>query len=192
MVRQEQASSEASEDMETLSTAADTAVTRELDRMRADRTTPALLHGVLVGIAASEGRMSRAEASEVVSSRLAPGADPELVADFLLGLLQAAPDVLLRDQDLIEAVSAALGGLSDEAFLSVLPDLRKAFTFLKPTDTHHLATQIARLTGVQASSIDVVFSIDPALAERAQRMEQALVAGLVRDGLIRDGQPVAP
>ncbi|HMQ36565.1 MAG TPA: DUF5682 family protein, partial [Micropruina sp.] len=117
------------------------------------------------------------------AGHLAPGADPERVAEFLLGLLQAAPDLLLHTPELVAALNVALGGMEPEAFLSVLPDLRRAFTWLKPTETHRLAGLLAQLTGAAVAEFDTVLELDPALAERAARIERDLVASLVRDGL---------
>ena len=106
------------------------------------------------------------------------------MADFLLGLLRAAPDLVLHDPDLVATVSAALVALDEPDFLAILPDLRRAFTYLKPTETHRLAEQIARLTGVAAYEIDVVLRVDPDLVAIAQAIERDLVAGLIRDGLV--------
>mgnify|MGYP006888942854 CR=1 FL=1 len=65
----------------------------------------------------------------------------------------------------------------------VLPDLRRAFTWLKPTETHALAAMLARLTGAAVTELDTVLEADPLLAERAASVERELVASLRRDGL---------
>ena len=126
-------------------------------------------------------RWLRASGDERAS--LAPGADADRVAGFLLGLLQAAPDLLLHTPELVAALNAALAAMEAEAFLAVLPDLRRAFTWLKPSETSRLARQLAELTGARASDLDAVLSIDPAVAEQAAALERELTGSLVRDGL---------
>lgn len=158
-------------------------ITRELLRLRRDTRTPARLFGCLIGLAFCDAELGPAELAEATAAHLAPGADAERVADFLLGLLQAAPDLLLHEPDLVTAINVALGAMEPTAFLSILPDLRRAFTYLKPTETHRLAAQLAELTGAKVTELDTVLVVDPALAERASILEADLVKSLVRDGL---------
>ncbi|MFT3971318.1 MAG: DUF5682 family protein [Micropruina sp.] len=159
------------------------ALRRELRLLRRDPRTPARLHGCLLGLAFSDAELDADELAQASAAHLAPGADPERVAEFVLGLLQAAPEVLLHTPELVEALNTALGSMEPEAFLTVLPDLRRAFTWLKPTETHALAAMLARLTGAAATELDTVLEADPLLAERAASVERELVASLRRDGL---------
>ena len=159
------------------------AVAREVDVLRRTRAAAPILVGCATGIAASIGSLSRAEVAGAVVAHLSAGADPGRLADFLVGLVRACPDLVLRAPDTLEAVTRALTGLDEPGFLAILPDLRRAFTALRPTETHRLAEQVAALTGARASQIDVVWRIDPQWAEAGRRLEADLVAGLVRDGL---------
>ena len=159
-------------------------VARELARLRHEPMAAPEIRGCLVGLAAVDGSLAPDQVTQLAAAHLAPGVDPEQVADFLLGLLRAAPDLVLHDPDLVATVSAALVALDEPDFLAILPDLRRAFTYLKPTETHRLAEQIARLTGVAAYEIDVVLRVDPELVETAHTIERDLVAGLIRDGLV--------
>lgn len=158
-------------------------VRRELRLLRQRRSAPAQLHGCLVASAFTDHELDAAALHGEVAAHLHPGADPDRVAAFLLGVMRAAPDLITHDLDLLDAVSARLSDLSPDAFLGVLPDLRQAFTYLKPTETARLATQIARITGVSASEVDAVLRFDPALASRALDAERLLVASLQRDGI---------
>ena len=139
--------------------------------------------GCATGIAASIGSLSRAGVTAAVVAHLSAGADPGRLADFLVGLVRACPDLVLNAPDILEAVTRVLTGLDEPGFLAILPDLRRAFTALRPTETHRLAEQVAALTGARASQIDVVWRTDPQWAEAGRRLEADLVAGLVRDGL---------
>ena len=161
------------------------AVLREIDVLRRARAAAAVLVGCATGIASTTGSLSRQEVADAVVAHLSPGADPAALADFLVGLVRAAPDAVLRAPDTLRAVTRTLTDLDEPGFLAVLPDLRRAFTTLRPTETHRLAEQVAALAGADASQIDVVWSIDPAQAALGQQIEQDLVASLVRDGLGR-------
>ena len=159
------------------------AVRRELRRLRERRATPARLHGCLIGLAFCDAELGTGELARATAGHLAPGADPERVAGFVLGLLQSAPDLLLHTPELLGALNTALASMPVESFLAVLPDLRRAFTWLKPTETHRLAALVADLTGAAPAVLDAVIAVDPALAARAAVLERDLVAGLTRDAL---------
>lgn len=158
-------------------------VRRELVRLRRDPRTPARLVGCLIGLAFCDGVLDPDELANAAAAHLAPGADPDRVADFLAGLLQAAPDLLLHTPELVDSLNAALGAMDQQAFLGILPDLRRAFTYLKPTETHRLAARLAELTGARVTDLDSVLAVDPALVEQATTIERELVSSLVRDRL---------
>ncbi len=155
----------------------------ELRRLRTARQTPARLHGVLIGLAATDGELTSEELTREVAGQLSPGADPDQLSAFLLGLMQAAPAMILHQHDFLTAVNDAIASLDEPAFLQVLPDLRQAFTWLKPSETHELANQVAKLTGAKATDLDVVLRMDPSLAARGRAIEAGLLASLARDGL---------
>ena len=161
------------------------AVLREIDVLRRARAAAPVLVGCATGIASTTGSLSRQEVADAVVAHLSPGADPAALADFLVGLVRAAPDAVPRAPDTLRAVTRTLTDLDEPGFLAILPDLRRAFTTLRPTETHRLAEQVAALAGADASQIDVVWNVDPAQAALGQRIEQDLVASLVRDGLER-------
>ena len=123
------------------------AVAREVDVLRRRRDAAPILVGCATGIAASIGSLSRAGVTAAVVAHLSAGADPGRLADFLVGLVRACPDLVLHAPDTLEAVTRVLTGLDEPGFLAVLPDLRRAFTALRPTETHRLAEQVAALTG---------------------------------------------
>ena len=159
------------------------AVLREIDALRRARATAPVLAGCATGIAANSGTLTPQEVTDAVVARLSPGADPAALADFLVGLVRTSPDVILRAPDTLRTITRVLTGLDEAGFLAVLPDLRRAFTALRPTETHHLAEQIASMTGADAARIDVVWNVDSSQAAAGRQVERDLVASLVRDGL---------
>ena len=159
------------------------AVLRQIEVLRRSRDAAAVLVGCATGIAASVRALSQEEAVCAVVTHLAMGADPARAADFIVGLVRSAPDVLLHSPDAVEAVTGALTGLDDRAFVAALPDLRRAFTALRPVETHRLAEMVAQLIGAAASDLDTVWTVDPAHVALGSQIERDLVASLVRDGL---------
>ncbi len=158
-------------------------VLREVDALRRERATAPVLVGCATGIASTTGALGPQEVTDAVTAHLSPGADPAALADFLVGLVRTCPEVVLRAPDTLVALTRTLTGLEEPGFLALLPDLRRAFTVLRPLETHRLAEQVAALTATDASRIDVVWDVDPAQAELGQQIERDLVASLVRDGL---------
>jgi len=159
------------------------AVLREIEVLRRNRDAAASLVGCATGIAASVRVLSEEEAVHAVLTHLAVGADPARAADFIVGLVRTAPDVLLRSPDAVEAVTGALTRFDDRAFVAALPDLRRAFTTLRPMETHRLAGMVAQLVGTAASDLDTVWTVNPAHAALGAQLERDLVASLERDGL---------
>ena len=159
------------------------AVLREIEVLRRHRDAAASLVGCATGIAASVRVLSEEEAVHAVLTHLAVGADPARAADFIVGLVRTAPDVLLRSPDAVEAVTGALTRFDDRAFVAALPDLRRALTTLRPMETHRLAGMVAQLVGTAASDLDTVWMVDPAHAALGAQLERELVASLARDGL---------
>lgn len=155
---------------------------RELTRLR-QRPTSARLHGCLVAMAYTDSELDADQLRTEVAAHLHPGADPERLAAFLLGLLQAAPDLILHSPELLDALNDRLAELEPDAFFGILPDLRQAFTWLRPAETAQLAAEIGRRTGATATDLDAVLRFDPALAATAQQLERDLLASLARDGL---------
>lgn len=158
-------------------------VLREVDALRRDKATAPVLVGCATGIASTTGSLGPQEVTDAVTAHLSPGADPAALADFLVGLVRTCPEVVLRAPDTLVALTRTLTALEEPGFLALLPDLRRAFTVLRPLETHRLAEQVAALTATDASRIDVVWDVDPAQAELGQQIEHDLVASLVRDGL---------
>lgn len=160
---------------------------RELSRLRRTPADPRL-HGLLTGIAHADGEISSAQLTEAIAAFLHPGVEPEALAGFLLGLLQAAPELAGHSSELIETMNARLAEFDDEAFLRVLPDLRRAFTWLRPTETARVAQAVASLIGGDASDLDAVLAVDPHRMIEARNLEYELVRSLARDGLWREGR----
>ena len=105
---------------------------------------------------------------------------------FLNGLMTAAPELLLRLPVLLEGLDRLVQAWDADAFIAHLPDLRQAFTRLKPQETSDLASRIARLHCDEGSAATLVHIHDETSEQDLHmglRLESALAACLRRDGL---------
>jgi hypothetical protein len=155
-----------------------------------DEAAPAV-RGALLAVGSVDGDVSDDVLVARVRGALRPGADPALAVRFLGGVLRAAPDLLLHTPELFDAVDGAIRDLSPDAFLAVLPDLRRGFTWLRPTETHRLAGRVAERTGSRAADVDVRVRVDENDLAAGLAVERELAAVLARDGLAHwsGGQP---
>ncbi|MBE1874189.1 DUF5682 family protein [Myceligenerans pegani] len=159
------------------------AVARELARLRDDEGAAPAVRGALLAVGAVDGDVPDDVLVARVRGALRPGADPALAVRFLGGVLRAAPDLLLHTPELFDAVDGAIRDLTPDAFLAVLPDLRRGFTWLRPTETHRLAERVAERTGSRAADVDVRVRIDENDLAAGLAVERELAAVLARDGL---------
>ncbi|MCF4122481.1 DUF5682 family protein [Antribacter sp. KLBMP9083] len=158
-------------------------VQRELARLREDPATAPAVRGGLLALGYVDGEVPDDVLLTQVRGALLAGADPGAAVRFLGGILRAAPDLLLHTPELFDAVDGALRALSGEAFLAVLPDLRRAFTWLRPTETHRLAERAAARAGVRADMVNARVALDESDLAAGLAVERELAAVLGRDGL---------
>jgi len=92
---------------------------------------------------------------------LSPGSDPAYAAAWLEGWLRGSGLLLLHDEALWTVLDAWLAGLGGEAFVMVLPLLRRAFAAFPPAERRQLgelaAARVGRRTGTASdpAAVDV-------------------------------------
>jgi hypothetical protein len=160
-----------------------TAVVRELARLRDDRSTAPAVAGALLALGFTDGEVPDDVLVIRVRGALTAGADPGTAVRFLGGVMRAAPDLILHTPEMFDAVDDALRALQGDAFLAVLPDLRRAFTWLRPTETHRLAKRVAERTGARVDQVDVRVALSEEDLAAGLALDQELAAVLERDGL---------
>lgn len=160
-----------------------TAVVRELARLRDEPGTAPAVAGALLALGFTDGAVSDDVLVARVRGALTAGADPATAVRFLGGVLRAAPDLILHTPEMFDAVDDALRALDGDAFLAVLPDLRRAFTWLRPTETHRLAQRVAERTGTRADQVDVRVALSEDDLAAGVALDRELTAVLERDGL---------
>ncbi|MFJ4230487.1 DUF5682 family protein [Cellulosimicrobium cellulans] len=162
-------------------------VARALAHVREDDDASPAVRGALTAFAAVDDELDDEPGGDGLVTRvrahLAPGADPVAATAFLAGVMRAAPDLLLHTPEMFDAVDDGLRGLDEDAFRAVLPDLRRAFTWLRPTETHRLAERVAARTGTSAAALDRHVDVTEDDLRAGLLVERELVAVLERDGL---------
>lgn len=134
-----------------------------------------------------DGHWDDAALDAVVRQRFGPGALPQEAVQFLNGMMTAAPELLLRLPALLQGLDALVRQWDDEAFVAHLPDLRQAFTGLRPQETADLATKVARLHGTDEATAASLAGMHYETTEEdlhaGLRLQALLEASLQRDGL---------
>lgn len=98
-------------------------------------------------------------------------------------MLHAAPELLVHSDELFAAADRALLDASPEVFLDVLPELRRAFTYLKPVETSTVAAKVAALGDVDAVALDARVAATEAELRTGMELERRLLDSLRDAGL---------
>ncbi|KQQ27277.1 hypothetical protein ASF54_00120 [Frondihabitans sp. Leaf304] len=156
-------------------------VRRELERLRSVAESSPAVRGALTALVAVDGALSDVSLADTLISDLGAGADVDRAMRFLSGFLRAAPDLLLRDPVVFDAIQVGVEQLPEEAFLTYLPELRRSFGWLRPVETASLAERlVGRGAAVLTATSGGLTSGD--LSEGIV-LHRALATALAADGL---------
>jgi hypothetical protein len=160
------------------------AISEALSQLRTRMDVSPGILGAAIALGTAAGEIDDAETSDRIQAVFAPGGDQRYAMRFLAGLMQSAPDLLLYTPQLFDAVDASIAALEQSAFLEYLPELRRAFSWLKPLETAQVAERVAKRTGFAAASIQTSSAtLTEADLHLGLAIEQQLRASLIRDGL---------
>jgi hypothetical protein len=158
------------------------------------------LHGLLGGMAARKGcapgiagaaaailyldaAWDQQQLAQAAARRFGPGAQPVDAVRFLSGLMAAAPELLVTQPALLQALDQVMEGWDERDFMRCLPELRRAFSALKPVETSDVARLLAQGLGVEAGELQTA----SAVLSEADMLAGAELQSLLRAGLERDG-----
>jgi len=158
------------------------------------------LHGLLGGMAARKGcapgiagaaaailyldaAWDQQQLAQAAARRFGPGAQPVDAVRFLSGLMAAAPELLVTQPALLQALDQVMDGWDERDFMRCLPELRRAFSALKPVETSDVARLLAQGLGVEAGELQTA----SAVLSEADMLAGAELQSLLRAGLERDG-----
>lgn len=166
----------------------------DLDLLRAQLERFATGAAVAPGVAGAaaallylDGHWDEHALDTVVRQRFGAGAEPREAVRFLHGVMAAAPELLLRLPALLEGLDGLVRGWEADAFVAHLPDLRQAFTRLKPQETADLASRLAALHGADEAAAGSLQRMHYETTEEdlheGMQLQLALAECLRRDGL---------
>jgi hypothetical protein len=103
----------------------------------------------------------------------------------LQGVLLVAPELLRRLDALVDRLDKLMASLSEDAFVALLPHLRRAFTALDPRETTALAADIAARHGAGPQALHAAMPQGATEAELHDNLADArqIVRLLEQDGL---------
>ena len=159
----------------------------QLERFATGAAVAPAVAGAASALLYLDGHWDEHALETVVRQRFGAGAQPREAVRFLNGVMAAAPELLLRLPALLEGLDSLVRGWDAEAFVAHLPDLRQAFTRLKPQETADLAGRVAGLHGLGEAQGESLYQVhyettEHDLHEGAQ-LQLALADCLRRDGL---------
>lgn len=159
-----------------------TAIDEALAHLRNQHSVPAV-RGSAWAIALTDGELSDNDVMAQLRAYFSPGAIPGAAARFITGLLRTAPELLVRSDDLLRATDEALTSISEDVFMDVLPELRQAFTWLKPLETATVAAKVAAQSGIDPTRLEGISEVSESDLAEAIAIERAVRATLNTAGL---------
>ncbi|WHP06969.1 DUF5682 family protein [Acinetobacter corruptisaponis] len=155
-----------------------------LARLHTDWQKLDVLAGAVDALRFIDGDLSEQNLQQSIQQHFGIGASPEHAVAYLSGMMQSAPELLLRYPAMAKLLNQLLLQWDEAAFVAILPDLRQAFTHFKPKETAAFAEQIAQLNDV--SSLDIsqyISEVSQAEMLQGVQLNQQLQQFLVEQNL---------
>ncbi|MBB3994968.1 hypothetical protein GGR95_002618 [Sulfitobacter undariae] len=145
---------------------------------------PPRLSGAVMGMVVRAGRRPETDLAELLAGTLrGVGKTPDARAATLEGLLQTAPMLLWQAPQVLSAANDVLLALEEDAFLAMLPALRRSLTGLNPHETDRLAEELTQLLGNDARTLTAPNSFSEADLHHGLALDRAIAQALIDDGL---------
>jgi hypothetical protein len=148
-----------------------------LHGIAADETIEPTAAGTAAALLYLARECSDEQLRAMLDSRLADIITPARSADFLAGFFSVNALVLLKNRDIVAALSAFLAGLGADAFREALPALRRAFAVLGSSERRFLLEHLVALHGPTAKAESAQVLTAPgkaALADLGKTLGDAL------------------
>lgn len=158
-----------------------------LSALLGDPATAPGIRGAAVAMLFLDGLGDEALLDQQLLLHFSPGVPEHHAVRFLGGLMQAAPELVLRLPSLLQRLDALIADWETEDFVAHLPDLRFAFTRLKPQESARLAETVVAFHGygpAEAAALQPWHTeVSEAEMLQGSRLQHVLVQELQRDGL---------
>jgi hypothetical protein len=147
----------------------------ELLAVAAHPAVAAIVRGRAVRLARDAGRLSPDDAGRWMARALSPAVAPADAAGFVEGFLAGSGTLLGHDLALLALVDGWVSGLSNEAFETTIPLLRRTFAEFEPAERRRIGDAVSG----QPTTAPVVFGIDPDRAADALVTIRAMLGATV-------------
>jgi hypothetical protein len=139
-----------------------------------DSTVHPLLAGLAVSILHQRRAISIDDLSALLGRRLSGAEEPQKGAQFIEGLLSLNPrTILLQDRSIVDRINDYLQSFNSEAFLHVLPVLRRAMSELSKNEIGILLTTLAGVLGLK-EAVQEVRGLEDAHIQELRTIEATL------------------
>lgn len=157
---------------------------QQLNRLEGKLEQTPLLKGAVDALRYLGGRLDETLLTQKVKCSFSTGSDPEIAIGYFIGLMRAAPELVIRMPLLVDSLNQLLAQWDEQRFIQVLPDLRFAFSQLTPKQNAQMANYVAQELAITAQELTLhqtTFSEKQLLD--ALKIEQKLQAKLTEQGL---------
>jgi hypothetical protein len=148
-----------------------------LQEISGDETVESTAAGTAAALLYLARESNDAQLRSLLDRRLADTITPARSADFLAGFFSVNALVLLKNREIVAALSAFLAGLGADAFRDALPALRRAFAVLGASERRFLLEHLIALhgAGTKAESARLLTAPDKAaLSDLGKTLGDAL------------------
>ena len=135
---------------------------------------PPLVAGRITRLLLDAGELDAAQVSPRMSRSLSAAVPPPDAAGWAEGFLAGSGLLLVHDETLLALVDSWLTGLTEEAFTTVLPALRRTFGGYQPPERRAIGERAARL-GAPGQAVPSASSLDERRAALAVAAVEAIL-----------------
>lgn len=143
-----------------------------LEKVAAQEALPGLLRGRAVRLIFDAERIDRDEAERRLAYALSDGMAPSRAAAFAEGFLRGSGQILVYDEGLWDVLDTWLGSIEEDAFLALVPLLRRTFSTFTAPERRQMAE---RIKGKGARAAKRLERIDEARAEAARGLVERML-----------------
>ena len=150
-----------------------------VEKVLNDSFSNSRLFGLCLAIHYKEGRTGQATFCQQIAAYLESSiTHPEQAASFICGLFLIARDVLFADPHILEATNRVIANADQETFLTILPNLRYAFTGFLPAEISRLGQQVAEYHQVSEARLTGSITVSQEEITEAMRLDSLAAEAL--------------
>lgn len=150
-----------------------------VEKVLNDSFSNSRLFGLCLAIHYKEGRTGQATFCQQIAAYLESSiTHPEQAASFICGLFLIARDVLFADPHILEATNRIIANADQETFLTILPNLRYAFTGFLPAEISRLGQQVAEYHQVSEARLTGSITVSQEEITEAMRLDSLAAEAL--------------